>query len=411
MKDPWSARRVLMLIMGLAFVARLAYGLLFVDISRGDYWEYGELARNLRAGNGYALFHAHADSISFRFDPSAHPVPSAYMPPGYVAFLYPFVCIDAIPLRNVLLLAAQAFLGSVVVGLVFLFTHRHVRPSAAPLGALIAAVLPEFIYAAGSYTPTILYHLFILLFLIVLLDLRRDDRGIAWVGLLGAVSLILVSLRAESAGLVLITGLYLWKIRGWKKALIFALLVGIGYMPWVVRNTAVFGRPVLLTTSGGLNLFRGHNPEGRSAWSDDVLDARLAAVPVDSAYEPTVDALYRGRVAELISSDPWAEPGRAAAKVFSLWFVDPGDQRAGNLIYVVPWGILLVAFLWGVSRMRPVGEYLPVFMVLAYSTVLAALFFVLPRYQTMMKVMIVPFAAVGLRDAASRFVDFLRQKS
>jgi hypothetical protein len=173
----------------------------------------------------------------------------------------------------------------------------------------------------------------------------------------------------------------------------------------------VFGRPVLLTTSGGLNLFRGHNPEGRSAWSDDVLDARLAAVPVDSAYEPTVDDLYRGRVAELISSDPWAEPGRAAAKVFSLWFVDPGDQRAGNLIYVVPWGILLVAFLWGVSRMRPVGEYLPVFMVLAYSTVLAALFFVLPRYQTMMKVMIVPFAAVGLRDAASRFVDFLRQKS
>lgn len=408
MKDPWSARRVLVLVMGLACAARLAFALLFVDTGRSDYWEYGELAQNLHAGNGYALFHAQADTVSFRFDPSARPVPSAYMPPGYVAFLYPFLCIDAVPLRNVLLLGAQALLGSLVVGLVFFFTHRHVRSSAAPIAAVIAALLPEFIYASGSYTPTILYHVFILLFLIVISDLHRHDRGIGWVGLLSVLSLVLMSLRAEFAGLVLVTALVLWKMRGWKKAMIFALLVCIGYVPWVVRNAEVFGRPVLLTTSGGLNLFRGHNPEGRSAWSDDTLDARLAAVPVDSAYEPTVDALYRGRVVELISEDPWAVPGRAVAKILSLWLVDPGDERAGNMFYVLPWGLLLLAFLWGVSRTRPA---LPVLMVVAYSTLLAALFFVLPRYQTMMKVMLVPFAAVGLRDAASRFVDFLRRKS
>ncbi len=65
MKDPGSARRALVLVMGLALAARLAYGLLFVDTGRSDYWEYGELARNLHAGNGYALFHAHADSLSF----------------------------------------------------------------------------------------------------------------------------------------------------------------------------------------------------------------------------------------------------------------------------------------------------------------------------------------------------------
>ena len=408
MKDPGSARRALVLVMGLALAARLAYGFLFVDTGRSDYWEYGELARNLHAGNGYALFHAHADSLSFRYDPSARPVPSAYMPPGYVAFLYPFICIDAVPLRNVLLLGAQALLGSFVVGLVFFFTHRHVRPAAALTAACIAAVLPEFIYATGSYTPTILYHLFILLFLIILSGLRRDDRGIGWVGLLSVVSLVLMSLRAESAGLVLLTALVLWHGRGWKKASVFALLVLMGYAPWVARNAEVFGRPVLLTTSGGLNLFRGHNPEGRSAWSDDTLDARLAMVPVDSAYEPVVDALYRARVSELIAEDPWAGPGRAVAKILSLWLVDPGDERAGNLFYVLPWGLLLLAFVWGTSRTRPA---LPVLMVLAYSTLLAALFFVLPRYQTMMKVMVVPFAAVGLRDAASRFVDFLRQKS
>lgn len=410
-KDPWSARRQVVLVMGLAFALRLAYGLLFVDPGRDDYWEYGELARNLRAGNGYALFHAEADTIAFRFSPSARPVPSAYMPPGYVAFLYPFLSIDAVPLRNLLLITAQALLGSLVVGLVFVVTRRHVQASAAVLAAVFAACLPEFIYAAGSATPTILYHAGILMYLIILGDLYRHREGRGWVVMLSLVGLLLMSLRAESAGLVILTALFLWKVTGWRRAVLFAALVGIGYMPWLIRTTVVFGEPVALTTSGGLNLFRGHNPEGRSAWSDDTLDARLAMVPMDSAYEPTVDALYRQRVREIVAADPWAEPGRAAWNVMCLWLVDPADKRSGSMLYVLPWLALLGAFLWGVLRVRPLRNHIPLLMVLAYTTALAAIFFVLPRYQTMMKVILVPFAAVGAQDAASRFVDFLRRKS
>ena len=218
-------------------------------------------------------------------------------------------------------------------------------------------------------------------------------------------------MRAESAGLVLLAVIFIARVAGVRRAVIFTALVGIGYAPWVVRNTVVFGRPVILTTSGGLNLFRGHNPEGRAAWSDDILDARLARVPLDSAYEPNVDALYRTRVGELVVASPWEEAVGTAKKVLFLWLADPGEPLISHPLYIIPWILMLIVSLHGARTSVSAGEHLPVLMVLFYSTCMAALFFVLPRYQTMMKVALIPLAAAGVRDLWFRFIDFPRQIS
>jgi hypothetical protein len=405
------ARRALALVIGLAMTARLAYVLAFVDFERGNYWEYGEIARNLRAGNGYALFHGPFDSQSFRFDPSARPVPSAYMPPGYVAFLYPFICLDNVRLQTLLLLFVQAIIGSAVVGLVYRFTQQHIHPPSALTAAIVAALLPEFVYAAGSFTPTVMYHLFILLFLLGLYRVRDSLVDLRQIIILALVALALFSIRAEFAGMIVFAGAWLWKQAGWRRAMLFTILILVGYAPWALRNAAVFGRPVLLTTSGGLNLFRGHNPLGRTDWSDDSLSVRLAGVPLDSAYEPTADGIYRERVRELVAAHPWSEPGMMLKKALELWIFDWDEGRALNVFYLGPWLILLSAAAVGFWRAGPLARHAPILAVLGYTTFLAAIFFVLPRYQAMMKVVIVPFAAVGLVDMGTRFVDFLRQKS
>lgn len=412
MENPWRGFRPLVLLFAAAFILRIGYCLAFVDLDQAYYWEYGELAKNLRAGNGYALFHAHEGQASFLFDPAAHPVPSAYMPPGYVAFLYPFLSVDNVRVRSILLLSVQAALGAVVVVLIALLTRKFVSPPAAIVAGGIAAFLPEFIYASGSYTPTVLYQLFVLLFLmglyVILSDRERWGRSIM---LLVPAGLAMLYLRAESLGLLLLAALLLVRAAGWQRAFIFVLLVGLGYAPWVIRNTVVFGQVVPMTTSGGLNLFRGHNPEGRGAWSDEVVDSRKQSVPLDSAYELSIDGIYRTRVWENVKASPGREVVSALQKVLYLWLADPEEPRALHPLYLVPWAVILAAFVYGIRVSGPAGRHLPIYTYLGYTTLIAALFFVLPRYQTMMKVALIPMAAAGVRELWIRFVDFPRRIS
>lgn len=393
----------------LAFVLRLGYGLWTVDPAKGYYWEYGELAKNLHAGKGYSLFHEQDGRVVFLAADEARPVPSAYMPPAYVIVLWPFIALDDVAAGTVGLLTLQALLGALAVVLAARLTGRYFLDGAAVPAAVLTAFLPEFIYASASFTPTVLFHVLVLL-LFLLLYRYGPDRAPSAAGILGlgATALALLYLRSETVLLAGFVAVMIGRWHGWRRGVVFLLVVGAGYAPWTVRNSMVFGRIVPMTTSGGLNLFRGQNPEGRTAWSDDVLDARLASVPVDSAYEPAVDALYRERVGELVAADPAGLLVRGFTKVFHLWIFDPTEERSLHPLYLLPWVLMLGLGAYGAMGGRVGRGHAPVVLFLAYATILAFAVLVLPRYQTMMKIAVIPFAAMGVRTLLSRFIDFPR---
>ena len=404
-----SRGRILFGLAAAAFLLRLAYGLLFVDLESSYYWEYGEIAKNLAAGKGYALFHLQDGAVSFRYHPEANPVPSAYMPPGYVAFLYLFLHIGDVSTRNALILGGHALLGAFLVLALFRVTRLYFDERAALVAAGIGALLPELIYASNSYTPTAFYHLLVILLLerLYAFHRRRDAR---WEGVC-ATALLCVALlymRSETVILVVVCGSIVAWSRGWRIAGALLLAVVLAYAPWSIRNTLVFHEPVPMTTSGGLNLFRGHNDDEHGAWTDSVVDARKRAIPMDEHYEPAVDRILRGRVGEVLADDPGAEVTRTAEKLCYLWLFNPSEERATNMFYLLPWLLMLGLTVYGIAVAGPPKRHLPTILFLAYSTLLAVLFFVLPRYQTMMKVALIPIVAVGVVRLWRRYVDFPR---
>jgi hypothetical protein len=102
-------KRLLFLIIFLGVFVRISFMIYFCDFEKDDYSEYGSIANNIISGKGYSLFYFQNDSIQFKHKTFAKPYPSAFMPPGYVYYLLPFIKIDNVQLRNILFLVLKLF--------------------------------------------------------------------------------------------------------------------------------------------------------------------------------------------------------------------------------------------------------------------------------------------------------------
>ena len=399
---------VLVVIILLGIVLRGAYILLFVDLGRDSYWEYGEIAKNLLAGKGYSLYHSDGLRNSIVFDPGASPDPSAWMAPGYVAFLAPFLLISPVVLRNSLLLIIQIALGAVLVFAIYRFTFDHVSQKAAPYAAAIAALLPEFIYATASFTPTLLYQIGVVVLLGQLYP--TQSMSVRTASLLGLLFATMIYLRSEFLLFAFMATLVLAFRRQVRSAIVLAAVVVVLLLPWQIRNLSVFGEWVPLTTSAGLNLFRGHNVEGLGAWSDDHIEQLVPGIKHGRRFEIELNALYEARALEFIRTHPLEEARYAVQKAARFWLFDPSDERTLHLIYILPWGSMLLLSVAGLLRSRCWKNHRVPLLFFGYSTMIVVLFFVLPRYQSMMKIALVPFAAVGLEWFVSSVARYAKRR-
>jgi 4-amino-4-deoxy-L-arabinose transferase-like glycosyltransferase len=401
-------RTLLLSLLAAAVLLRACYVLWFTDLAHANYWEYGRIAGNLQLGKGYSLYSFNGTRYTIHGTPESVTYPSAYMPPGYVLFLYPFYSLSEPATRSALVLLLQAILGSTAALAMYAFLSRHVSKRAAPIGAAIMAFFPEFVYATGSITPTIFFHLFFLLLLFVLYDLRqqRSRRAELLTALLTGILICFRSEFALFAGIIL---LIMAAEKRWKSSLRIALLVLALTAPWQIRNALVFGEWIPFTTSGGLNFFRGHNASALGTFSDEYILTGFQALPPGKDFEPALNRLYASRALECIKADPSFEIRNTAVKLFQFWFWDPSDPRSTHPLYVVPWLLLLGCATWGALRGSLWKSHRLLAIFLLYSTAVAVIFFVLPRYQTMMKVGLVPFAAIGVLHLWDRFAGSSRR--
>ena len=95
----------LIIIIGIA--ARIIFAAVFIDFEDVNYWEYGEIAKNVIEGKDYSLFYFSGGGLEYLYAPESNPFPSAYMPPGYTYFLLPFVAIEGNVLRNILIFSMR----------------------------------------------------------------------------------------------------------------------------------------------------------------------------------------------------------------------------------------------------------------------------------------------------------------
>jgi len=391
---PVSPGQLLAVILVLGFGLRLLFVLLFVDLHTDSYWEYGDIAKNLHAGKGYSFFYFNGEKHIHAFNPLASPLPSAYMAPGYVAVLYPFLILENIVLRNILILLFHTIVGMWTIYSVYVLTRDYFSRSAGMIAAAIAALLPEFVYASGSFTPTVLYHLGVVLLLWLLYRIRKHGQNRQLL-LMALLSVALVYLRTEFLVFVFVLVLYLLFRVNVRSALVVAGVTLVLLAPWQVRNYEAFGEWVPFSTSGGLNLFRGHNEVNLGAWGDETTITQVAEIPSGPKYELDLNRVYFNRAIQFISGHPGAEVLNSVRKAGQFWFFNPDEDRALTPWYLFPWIILLAAGLTGAIAGGSWRRHGITLLFLGYSTLVVLVFFVLPRYQTMMKIAIVPFAAIG----------------
>ena len=71
-------------------------------------------------------------------------------------------------------------------------------------------------------------------------------------------------------------------------------------LPWSIRNYLVFEKVVPLTTSFGLNLFRGNNAEGIGSWGDDETESKIGMIGMDNL-ELEVNKIYQDKAVSFSS--------------------------------------------------------------------------------------------------------------
>lgn len=372
----------------LRFTAGIATG--FLDTTY--YNEYGDIANNIVSGKGYSFFYFEGDSLLHNHKTEARPYPSAYMPPGYVYYLVPAIQIANIEFRNAIFLFMHSAAGGIVIFLAGLITLRLFRNTAAAISAaVITALLPEFIYASLTFTPTIIYH-GIVLALFLLYYRYREQQTQTMLIYLGAIFVAGVFFRPELLLLVLLTSALLFRFNK-RHALLLLIIAAAGVMPWQFRNMAVFKEPVLLTTSSGLNFYRGHNPYEPGVWGDEEIMKEIKKYRGEFRFEWYYNNIYYEAAFEAIEEQPLKQIEYAASNLYKLILIDFNDAKSTHPLNAIPWILLLIAAAYGMYKTFSFKKYDMLYIFILYSAAMVIIFFYLPRYQTMMKIALIPFAA------------------
>ncbi len=193
-----------------------------------------------------------------------YPAPTAYRLPLFPAFLAGVMLVSR---HTVTLALACVALSTLLIALVHRLTLRATRGNqrAALIAAAVCAANPAFI----GFSPVLASeHLFAVLVGASLIVAMGESTGAGWKSLLSGGLLGLAALTrdeaifyapvvAAAAGM----GEPLLRKRGACVAMC-GLAFGLTLAPWVLRNRAMVGEGVGLSSASGINFYLAHNPDG-----------------------------------------------------------------------------------------------------------------------------------------------------
>ena len=293
----WRARsRPAWIAVGVTIVAwRLGSGWLAAGRwSPGDSMQYLLLARHLLAGDGLVVREAYM-GVDVR----------GFYPPAYPLLLAGWGAVAGVGTASLLVLSALIDGAAAVL---IERTGRALGCARAARAAALYLLWPPVVMDAPLAAKEGLGTLLAVALALGWVTAAR--RGAAWrIGLPAAALALCQPGLAPLAGL---WGLALMPARGWRTTLragvSAALVAGAAMVPWWLRNWAVFGRFVPLTTASGLSLWVGSHAGATGGW--EAYPARLRGLD-ELAY-----AQAAGRIArDWIVAEPLAAARLWAGKL------------------------------------------------------------------------------------------------
>ncbi len=303
-----------------ALLFRLAIALATGNFSSPDDYEYGEIARNLLAGEGFkcAMWFLPAELTAVK--PPLYPILLAGM-------LYLFG-----NLAYGILIILQCLAGAAACLVMLALGSRFFDRATAMMGAAFLAFYPHVAYYSKNIQPQCFSVL--LLLGIVYLTARLKDRGaeknaLSLGALYGIAFLFEPSLCAflpVSVAIAFLAGLG----ECGKKTWIFPALVVMTSLfilsPWTFRNWIVLDRFVPIRSDFGLNLYVGNQPwstgtlrteDGRPIWENIPEQERAGS---QSRSTVDVNREYGRRAVAYMASHKTVTLMRLLDKTFQFWW-------------------------------------------------------------------------------------------
>lgn len=362
-----------------------------------DYWE---IAGNIASGNGYTL----------------RGVDTAFRPPTWPLLLVPAQLFGAGLFAGSLLSVAALIgaawvagkLGSDVVG-----------GSSGRLAGLFVLAYPINIYTAATLYPQMLALL--LTTLMWWLVARSELESATPLGRMsvlglsaGLLSLAVPTLAFTAVALLLAASWRPLRSRNWPPLLAAWATAGATIGAWVARNWMTFGEFIPISTSTGINLLLGNNP---NATADSGVNADISAT-LERVYSQGLSE--NGRSQEMVrEAVRWIteNPGEAtmlyfqkALHYFVAYDAPATAGRGSQLLGLIAWAVWLVLIALVVVRWSPwgrrrlpalVAEHVMLWIFLANAFVMAV-FFTRVRFRTPLDIFMLVEAALGLLILARR---------
>lgn len=410
---------------GVGFVAlvalalRVIYGLGF-DTGQGigdDDW-YHSLANALADGRGFndpasSLVNGHRV-----LGTAGSPIPTAFHPPAFPWLLAFF---SKLGVRSYTGHQAVGWvLGAGTAVLVALAARELWDERAALVAGAVAAVFPPLIANDSVGMSESLYGFAIAAALVFALRLWRSPRW-RWSVPLGAALAVAALTRQETLLLVVLLLPWIWiRVRP-RDALVTLGVVVVLCVPWAIRNTVTFDRPVLLTTGDGSVLAGANLPStyhGILLGSADFLGlGRTLAGRAPAVDEAVQSSRWRRQGLDFARDHIGRVPLVMAARVLRSWGFYPFDPRAratqvaylegrSRGVELIAWPVLIVALalaVYGAIDVRRRGG--PLWLLLApcvLITVTSATGYGAPRFAQAGLVAVALLAGGGLRLACAR---------
>lgn len=351
-------------------------------------------------------------------------LPSAYMPPLYPIFLWIVTSIfqpNANSINDISILTIK-IIELLQVGLLIVSSYLIYRitkiitanKTTSIWAATLLIIFPLSIVMPSQISALNLYLLLIitLLYLCIRIGFQKSDNKSNNIKIIFTISIItslLLLSRIEILLYIPIIFILLLIKTNFKKGILFLIIVSLTLGIIVVRNYHVFDKSYLLSTSGGYNIWRGHNetagPDGIGYISDD-LYKKLDGIPTTNLFEIEQNKVYLNEAITYIKNNPTKLITSSFNKIITLWFYNrnPGDISYNYVLsfwYWFPWLFYLLLSIIGIIIIKGKGiKYLGVLLI--GVTITSAIFFVLPRYRLHLLPAIVVYAAIPISNIFNR---------
>ncbi len=339
-------------------------------------------------------------------------IPSVYMPPLYVYYIYFIKLI--IPnhfdlVRSVLI--SQIVLSGVTVYYFNKINLIFFSKKISLISSYLFTLFPLYIISSLQISSISLQIFLNIIFLYIILEIIRKKKNLILILFFGLVCGLSILLRGEFIIIFIFSILYLFifktlSIKNFSIIIISTLLI---ISPYLIRNYLVFER-ITITKSFGYNLWKGNNIDSKVEGSESLiafksggLDKKIITIPKNNLYDFNYDKIFFDNSIDFIKENKFLFIERYTQKFLSFIFfnIESEYKNYYHPLNIIP--IVLVSFIFCLSAIFNYQKKSKTYNYLMFNLFLTvaifSIFFILPRY----KLMIIPIQLIII----NYFINFL----